>query len=80
MVGISTSMTPNANHKNAFTAKIIAWSASNRWLVIGLTAAAVAYAIYTWNNIRLDAIPDLSDTQVIVYTKWDRSPTSWKIR
>ena len=25
-------------------------------------------------NIRLDAIPDLSDTQVIVYTKWDRSP------
>jgi Cu(I)/Ag(I) efflux system membrane protein CusA/SilA len=66
-------MTPNANHKNAFTAKIIAWSASNRWLVIGLTAAAVAYAIYTWNNIRLDAIPDLSDTQVIVYTKWDRS-------
>ena len=67
-------MTPSANHKNAFTSKIIAWSAGNQWLVIGLTAAAVAYAIYTWNNIRLDAIPDLSDTQVIVYTKWDRSP------
>jgi Cu(I)/Ag(I) efflux system membrane protein CusA/SilA len=25
-------------------------------------------------NIPLDALPDLSDTQVIVYTKWDRSP------
>ncbi len=54
--------------------KLIHFSAHNRWLVISLTAAAVAYAIYTWNNIRLDAIPDLSDTQVIVYTKWDRSP------
>lgn len=54
--------------------RLIHYSAHNRWLVISLTAAAVAYAIYTWNNIRLDAIPDLSDTQVIVYTKWDRSP------
>jgi Cu(I)/Ag(I) efflux system membrane protein CusA/SilA len=43
-------------------------------LVIALTAAAVAYAFYTMKSIRLDAIPDLSDTQVIVYTKWDRSP------
>ncbi|MBI3871859.1 MAG: efflux RND transporter permease subunit [candidate division Zixibacteria bacterium] len=52
----------------------IAFAASNRVLVIMLTTAAVAYAIYTMKNIRLDAIPDLSDTQVIVYTKWDRSP------
>ena len=43
-------------------------------LVIALTTAAVAYAFFTMKNIRLDAIPDLSDTQVIVYTKWDRSP------
>ncbi|MBI5868184.1 MAG: efflux RND transporter permease subunit [candidate division Zixibacteria bacterium] len=52
----------------------IAFAASNRILVIMLTAAAVTYAVYTMQNIRLDAIPDLSDTQVIVYTKWDRSP------
>ena len=39
-----------------------------------LTAAAVAFSFYTMKNIRLDAIPDLSDTQVIVFTKWDRSP------
>ncbi len=43
-------------------------------LVIALVAAATAYSFYTMKNIRLDAIPDLSDTQVIVYTKWDRSP------
>ena len=54
--------------------KIIGFSAHNRWLVIMLVAAAIAYAVYTLQNIRLDAIPDLSDTQVIVYTRWDRSP------
>jgi Cu(I)/Ag(I) efflux system membrane protein CusA/SilA len=54
--------------------KWISFAAHNRLLVIALTAAAVAYSIYTMKNIRLDAIPDLSDTQVIVYTKWDRSP------
>ncbi len=26
------------------------------------------------NNLQLDAIPDLSDTQVIIYSRWDRSP------
>ncbi|MCX6998092.1 MAG: CusA/CzcA family heavy metal efflux RND transporter [Kiritimatiellaeota bacterium] len=54
--------------------RIIEFSAHNRLLVIGLVAAAVAYAVFAMKNIRLDAIPDLSDTQVIVYTKWDRSP------
>jgi Cu(I)/Ag(I) efflux system membrane protein CusA/SilA len=54
--------------------RIIEFSARNRILVIMLVAAAVAYSIFTMRNIRLDAIPDLSDTQVIVYTKWDRSP------
>ncbi|MFA7157776.1 MAG: efflux RND transporter permease subunit, partial [Kiritimatiellia bacterium] len=54
--------------------QIIEFSAHNRILVIGLVAAAVAYSVYTMKQIRLDAIPDLSDTQVIVYTRWDRSP------
>jgi Cu(I)/Ag(I) efflux system membrane protein CusA/SilA len=54
--------------------KIIQFSAHNRLLVVMLVAAAVAYSFYTMKNIRLDAIPDLSDTQVIVFTKWDRSP------
>ncbi|MEW5765764.1 MAG: efflux RND transporter permease subunit [Acidobacteriota bacterium] len=55
-------------------AKIIRFSADNRLLVILLVMAAVAGAYYTMHQIRLDAIPDLSDTQVIVYTRWDRSP------
>jgi hypothetical protein len=32
------------------------------------------------HRIPLDAMPDLGDTQVIVYSTWDRSPTSSKIR
>jgi len=54
--------------------RIIEFSARNRWLMVFLVAAAVLFAVYAMNNIRLDAIPDLSDTQVIVYTQWDRSP------
>jgi Cu(I)/Ag(I) efflux system membrane protein CusA/SilA len=54
--------------------KLIEFSANNRILVILLVAVAVVAAVYTLQHIRLDAIPDLSDTQVIVYTRWDRSP------
>ncbi|HET7292671.1 MAG TPA: CusA/CzcA family heavy metal efflux RND transporter [Vicinamibacteria bacterium] len=53
---------------------LIRWSASNRVLVLMLTAVAVAYGVYTVQHIPVDAIPDLSDTQVIVYSRWDRSP------
>ena len=67
-------MTPSLPTQRTFTQRVIEFSARNRVLVIGLVAAAVAYATYAIKNIRLDAIPDLSDTQVIVYTKWDRSP------
>ena len=54
--------------------KIIEFSANNRLLVIIMVAVAVVCAAYTMKEISLDAIPDLSDTQVIVYTRWDRSP------
>ena len=53
---------------------IIRWSARNRILVLLLTAIAVAYGVYTLRHIPVDAIPDLSDTQVVVYSRWDRSP------
>ena len=55
-------------------ARIIAWSARNKLLVILATAASVGFAIEALRTIPLDAIPDLSDTQVIVYSRWDRSP------
>ncbi len=54
--------------------KIIEYSAHNRLLVIAITGVLVALGIYSLKNIPLDAIPDLSDTQVIIYSKWDRSP------
>jgi Cu(I)/Ag(I) efflux system membrane protein CusA/SilA len=60
--------------KKTVITRIIEFSAGNRLLVIGLVVAAIGYAVYAMKNMRLDAIPDLSDTQVIVYTKWDRSP------
>ncbi len=54
--------------------KIIEFSANNRLLVVMFTIAVMVMAVYTLNSIRLDALPDLSDTQVIIYSKWDRSP------
>jgi Cu(I)/Ag(I) efflux system membrane protein CusA/SilA len=53
---------------------LIRWSALNPVLVLLATAVAVGYGLYTLNHIPVDAIPDLSDTQVIVYSRWDRSP------
>ena len=54
--------------------KIIEFSAKNKYIVIIFAAAAIVGAIYAIRSIPLDAIPDLSDTQVIIYSKWDRSP------
>ncbi|HOW88499.1 MAG TPA: efflux RND transporter permease subunit, partial [Candidatus Omnitrophota bacterium] len=54
--------------------KIIEFSAHNKILIFVLTAFAIVAAIWSVQNIPLDAIPDLSDTQVIIYSKWDRSP------
>src|SRR6476660_1598174 len=54
--------------------RIIEFSARNRVLVLVLTAMAVGLAIHAMSTIPLDAIPDLSDTQVIIYSRWDRSP------
>ncbi len=54
--------------------RIIEFSAHNRMLVLLGVAALCVLAVYTLKEIRLDALPDLSDTQVIVYSRWDRSP------
>ncbi len=50
--------------------RIIHWSANNLFLVLIGTFFAVAAGIYAVSQIPLDAIPDLSDTQVIVYTEY----------
>jgi Cu(I)/Ag(I) efflux system membrane protein CusA/SilA len=54
--------------------KIIEFSARNKYLVMIVVVAAMAAATWCVKNLRLDAIPDLSDTQVIVFSRWDRSP------
>ncbi|MBL8035810.1 MAG: efflux RND transporter permease subunit [Leptospiraceae bacterium] len=54
--------------------RIITFSANNRALVLFLTLVATLGAWYATKTIRLDALPDLSDTQVILYARWDRSP------
>ncbi|MBF0522008.1 MAG: efflux RND transporter permease subunit [Candidatus Omnitrophica bacterium] len=54
--------------------RIIEFSAKNKYLVIIFVLAAMIGALYCIKNIPLDAIPDLSDTQVIIYSRWDRSP------
>ena len=45
-----------------------------KWLVLCLTAALVVLSGYALRHAALDAIPDISDPQVIVYAKWPRSP------
>jgi len=51
-------------------AKLIAASARNLTLVLICTVFAVAAGLYSVLHLPLDAIPDLSDTQVIVYTEY----------
>jgi len=55
--------------------RIIEASVRNRFLVFVFTLFAIGAGIYALKNTPLDAIPDLSDAQVIVYTDWEgRSP------
>ena len=65
----------DAPQKDTFIERLIEASARNRFLVFIATIFAVAAGIYGLIHTPLDAIPDLSDVQVIVYTDWEgRSP------
>lgn len=50
---------------------VIAWSLGNRFLVLMLVAFVSLAGVWALWTIPLDAIPDLSDPQVIVQTTWD---------
>ncbi len=55
--------------------KVIEYSIRNRFLVMFLAAALTVWAIYAVLQTPVDAIPDLSENQVIVFTDWmGRSP------
>ena len=52
-------------------AKLIGWCIDNRFLVLTLTAILTAVSLWATYRIPIDAIPDLSDVQVIIYTPWE---------
>jgi len=55
--------------------KIIDWSSKNRFIVLLAYLIIAAYGIYCVINLPVDAIPDLSENQVIIFTEWmGRSP------
>ncbi|MEI6415433.1 MAG: efflux RND transporter permease subunit, partial [Pseudomonadota bacterium] len=54
--------------------RVIRFSAENQTLVIVASIMLLVAAWWSMQNLSLDALPDLSDTQVIVYSRWDRSP------
>ena len=57
-------------------ARIIEYCARNRFLVLLGVAIAAAASVWSIRHVDLDAIPDLGDPQVIVFTEWmGRSPT-----
>ena len=53
---------------------LIELSAKNRFVVFLIVAVATVAGVWSMKTVPIDAIPDLSDTQVIVYSRWDRSP------
>lgn len=50
--------------------KVISWSIKNRMIVILLYISITIYGIYSVVNTPVDAIPDLSENQVIIFTEW----------
>ena len=51
-------------------ARIISWCVDNKFVVIMITLFVIVAGILAMEHTPLDAIPDLSDVQVIIYSKW----------
>src|SRR6266496_4368960 len=72
---ISAEGTAEIPKRESFIERLIEASARNKFLVFIFAIFGVAAGIYGLIHTPLDAIPDLSDAQVIVYTDWEgRSP------
>ena len=54
--------------------RIIEWCAGNRFLVFTGTLLLVMTGIWSIGHIPLDALPDISDVQVIIHTNWEGEP------
>ena len=64
------------NEQPTIIERLTVWSGRNPFLISILVLFAVAWGLFSLKQTPLDAVPDLSDVQVIVYTPWEgRSPT-----
>ena len=62
-------------------ANFIKWALRNRMVVLLITVAVAGYGLYSVNNTKVDAIPDLSENQVIIFTEWmGRSPQIMEVQ
>ena len=48
----------------------IKWVLKNRMVVPLIAVAVAVYSIYSINNTKVDAIPELSENQIIIFTEW----------
>lgn len=55
-------------------ARVVEWSARNRFAVLSSVGLMFLGASWAMRHLPVDALPDLSDPQVIVFSRWDRSP------
>lgn len=67
-------MADEFRRKEGMVERIIDFSARNKFIIFSLTIVLSSISIWAIKQVPLDAIPDLSDTQVIIYSRWDRSP------
>ncbi len=63
-------MYTDEKQKEGLIAKLIEWSLNNKFLVILFTVALILGGVWSVVNTKIDAIPDLSDVQVIIYTEY----------
>lgn len=63
-------MVSQGTQKDGLIAKLIEWSINNKFLVIILTLFLIGAGYWSLMNTPVDAIPDLSDVQVIIYTEY----------
>ncbi|MBZ0200388.1 MAG: CusA/CzcA family heavy metal efflux RND transporter, partial [Ignavibacteriaceae bacterium] len=63
-------MITGSENKDGLIAKIIEWSINNKVMVIILTASLIFAGIWAVANTSVDALPDLSDVQVIILTEY----------
>lgn len=63
-------MVSQGTQKDGLIAKLIEWSINNKFLVIIFTLFLIGAGYWSLMNTPIDALPDLSDVQVIIYTEY----------